>query len=234
MSGRGIPTIWGKRWGFPGIELLPAFQPFMVSFVMVMALVCMSFSLLMCYNELILKFKVQQKLSCLPSWTYLVLISLHHIPGLCSSSKGCTHDLDSKVSVQNAGDLSSSPGLGRSPGEGNSNPLQYYCLENPMDRGAWSATVYGVTKSQTELRDFIISLHSGSFPPISVSLVQVGFFFNELHKNFSLFLIDSQQFSCIYSFFLVFPCIWICSSVWFLQSILALYIKVVEFCILIL
>ena len=44
---------------------------------------------------------------------------------------------DGKASVYNAGDLGSSPGLGRSPGEGNGNTLQYYCLENPMDRGAW-------------------------------------------------------------------------------------------------
>ena len=44
---------------------------------------------------------------------------------------------DSKVSVYNAGDLGSSPGLGRSPGEGNGNPLHYYCLENPMDSGVW-------------------------------------------------------------------------------------------------
>ena len=44
---------------------------------------------------------------------------------------------DSKVSVYNVGDLGSIPGLGRSPGEGNGSPLQYYCLENPMDRGAW-------------------------------------------------------------------------------------------------
>ena len=44
---------------------------------------------------------------------------------------------DGKASVYNAGDLGSSPGLGRSPGEGNGNPLQYHCLENPMDRGAW-------------------------------------------------------------------------------------------------
>jgi len=44
---------------------------------------------------------------------------------------------DSKASVYNAGDPGSSPGLGRSPEEGNGNPLQYYCLENPMDRGAW-------------------------------------------------------------------------------------------------
>ena len=45
--------------------------------------------------------------------------------------------LDSKASVYNAEDLGSSPGLGRSPGEGNGNTLQDYCLENPMDRGAW-------------------------------------------------------------------------------------------------
>ena len=44
---------------------------------------------------------------------------------------------DSKASVYNAGDPGLSPGLGRSPGEGNGNPLQYYCLENAMDRGAW-------------------------------------------------------------------------------------------------
>jgi len=44
---------------------------------------------------------------------------------------------DGKASVYNAGDLGSFPGLGRSPGEGNGNPLQYYCLENSMDRGAW-------------------------------------------------------------------------------------------------
>ena len=44
-------------------------------------------------------------------------------------------------------------GLGRSPGEGNGNPLQYSCLENPMDRGAWRATVHGVAKSGTRLGD---------------------------------------------------------------------------------
>ena len=61
---------------------------------------------------------------------------------------------DGKASVYNAGDPVSSPGMGRSPGEGNGNPLQYYCLENPMDRGAWYTTVYGVTKSQTRLNNF--------------------------------------------------------------------------------
>jgi len=47
------------------------------------------------------------------------------------------------------GDTSSIPGLGRSPGEGNGNPLQYSCLENPMDRGAWWVTVHGVAKEST-------------------------------------------------------------------------------------
>ena len=56
----------------------------------------------------------------------------------------------------NAGDIrdkGSIPGSGRSPGEGNGNPLQYSCLKNPMARGAWWATVHGVAKSQTGLRD---------------------------------------------------------------------------------
>ena len=51
----------------------------------------------------------------------------------------------------NAGDLGSIPGSGRSPGEGNGKPLQYSCLKNSMDRGAWWATVHGVVKSQTRL-----------------------------------------------------------------------------------
>ena len=58
-----------------------------------------------------------------------------------------------KESACSAGDLGSIPGLGRSPLEGNGNPLQYSCLENPMDRGAWQATVHGVAKSWTRLRD---------------------------------------------------------------------------------
>ena len=58
------------------------------------------------------------------------------------------------MSACNAGDLGSIPGLGRSPGEGNGSPLQYSCLENPMDRGACWATVHGVAKSRTQLSDF--------------------------------------------------------------------------------
>ena len=56
---------------------------------------------------------------------------------------------DGKKSACNAGDLGSIPGLKRSLGEGNGNPLQYFCQENPMDRGAWRAIVHGVAESQT-------------------------------------------------------------------------------------
>ena len=63
--------------------------------------------------------------------------------------QGLPGGLDGKESAHNAGDLGLIPGLGRSPGGGHGNPLQYSCLENPMDRGAWRATVHGVTKSWT-------------------------------------------------------------------------------------
>ena len=59
---------------------------------------------------------------------------------------GFPHSWGGKESACNAGDLGSIPGSGRSLGEGHGNPLQYSCLENPMDRGAWWATVHGVTK----------------------------------------------------------------------------------------
>ena len=58
---------------------------------------------------------------------------------------------DGKESACNAEDTCSIPESGRSPGEGNGNPFQYSCLENPMDRGAWQATGHGVTKSQIQL-----------------------------------------------------------------------------------
>ena len=55
------------------------------------------------------------------------------------------------VNGGDAGDAGSISGSGRSPGGGNGNPLQYFCLGHPMDRGAWQVTVHGVTKSQTRL-----------------------------------------------------------------------------------
>ena len=67
----------------------------------------------------------------------------------CHSNNGLPRWLTDKESACQAGDLDLTPGLGRSPGEGNGNPLQYCCLGNPMDRGAWWATVHGVfAKSQ--------------------------------------------------------------------------------------
>ena len=60
--------------------------------------------------------------------------------------------LSDKESSCNAGYTGSVPGSGRSPGGGHSNPLLYCCLEYPMDRGAWQATVHGVAESQTQLK----------------------------------------------------------------------------------
>ena len=65
-------------------------------------------------------------------------------PRLTSESTGYAGD--------NARDRGSVPGTGRSPGGGHGNPLQYSCLENPMDRGAWQATVYMATKSRKQLK----------------------------------------------------------------------------------
>ena len=78
----------------------------------------------------------------------------------CSQNKknyikklGFPSSSDGKVSPCNAGDPGLIPGSGRSPGEGNGTPLQYCCLENSKDRGAWHAIVLGVAKSQTQLSD---------------------------------------------------------------------------------
>ena len=62
------------------------------------------------------------------------------------------------VNAGDTGDMGSISGLGRSPRRENGNPLQYFCLENPMDRGAWQATVHGVAKAQTQLSDFTFFL----------------------------------------------------------------------------
>ena len=78
---------------------------------------------------------------------FCYLVSIHYFPG---GSEG-------KKSACSTGDLGSIPGSGRSPGEGNGNPLQHTCLENSMDRGSWQATVHGVTKRVGH--DWVTSLH---------------------------------------------------------------------------
>ena len=81
-------------------------------------------------------------------------------------TNSCTSGSDHKESAGNAGDLCSVHGWRRSPGEGNGYPLQYSCLENPMDRGAWQATVHGVAKTQidwaTEHKFILGSCHGES------------------------------------------------------------------------
>ena len=66
---------------------------------------------------------------------------------------------ESACNAGDAGDPGSIPGSGRSPGGGHGNPLQYSCLENPMDRKAWQATVHGVAKSWTQLNPLSMHAH---------------------------------------------------------------------------
>ena len=77
-------------------------------------------------------------------WWYVIFVQL-------------ANGSDGKASDYNAGDPGSIPGSGRPPGEGNGNPLQYSCLENPMDGEAWWAIVHGVTKSRTRLSDLTLT-----------------------------------------------------------------------------
>ena len=74
--------------------------------------------------------------------------------GLIPIRLGFPGGLEGKASARNAGDPGSVPESGRPLGEGNDSPLQYSCLENPMDGGAWEAAVHGVAKSQTRLGNF--------------------------------------------------------------------------------
>ena len=84
---------------------------------------------------------------------------------------------DGKMSACNAGDPGSIPELGRSPGEGNGNPLQYSCLENSMDGEAWKDTVHGVAKSRTRLSDLGIWVLPGpGIEPMSSVLTDRSFY----------------------------------------------------------
>ena len=79
--------------------------------------------------------------------TVLFYITPNSLKGFLGGSDG----KESTFKESNVGDLGSIPGLRRSPGGGQGNPLQYFCLQNPMERRAWWATVHGVTKSWTQL-----------------------------------------------------------------------------------
>ena len=77
---------------------------------------------------------------------------------------GFPSGLDNKESTYNAGDLGSIPGLGRFPGGGHGNPVWYSSLENSMDGGAWWASVHGVSKSRTRLKQLSTVEHKGRYP----------------------------------------------------------------------
>ena len=94
--------------------------------------------------------------NCLASQVALVVKNLPATAG----------DVRGKVSI---------PGLGRSPGGGHGHPLQYSCRENPMDRGAWRATVHGVSKSRTWLKRLGTHAHTLSWLPFSLKS-KMGFF----------------------------------------------------------
>ena len=79
-------------------------------------------------------------------------------PVIPSEVQGFPGRSDGKASAYNAGDPGSIPGSGRSPGEGHGNPLQCSCLENPVDGGAWWATVHGIAKNQTRLSNFTFTV----------------------------------------------------------------------------
>ena len=102
------------------------------------------------------------------------------------------------MSAYNVGYPGSIPGLGRSPGEGNGNPLQYSCLENPMDRRAWQDSVHRVTKSRTQLSKFSFSLMTNE---VEHPVGHLYVFFGELFKFFAQFqklhyhfTVDLQEF----------------------------------------
>ena len=98
----------------------------------------------------------------------------------------------------NAGDLGSVTGSGRSPGEGNGNPLQHPCLGDPMDRGAWRATGHGVTKSQTRLSDQTTAKYSSTLLFCSLGCEII---FRDLHVlqkiTFSFMMSKIQVYFCL-------------------------------------
>ena len=107
--------------------------------------------------------------------------------------KGFLGGSDGKESACNSGDLGSIPRSGRSPGEGNGNPLQYSCLKNSMDRGIWWATVLGVINSQTQLSDFHSLTSYVSW--VCFNLISLNFLFKSLYFFFFFFCLVGRRWT---------------------------------------
>ena len=108
-----------------------------------------------------------------PFYSLLLLVPMFIIYAL-----GFPGGSEVKASACKGGDLGSIPGLGRSPGEGNGNPLQYSCLQNPVDGGAWWAIVHRVAKSQTWLNDLTFT-----FTLIDIKHFRNGYTLHRLEKK---------------------------------------------------
>ena len=89
-------------------------------------------------------------------------------------SGGCPGGSEGKESACSAEDPGLIPGLRRSPGEGHGNPLQYSCLENPIDRGAWRAIVHGIEKSHTQLSNEYFHQGTGDFKSVPLRSAENG------------------------------------------------------------
>ena len=120
-----------------------------------------------CFCLNLLPLKIQLHIISTPplldflSFCFFVLLcdSLSLFTNSSTVSKGFPGGSEVKASACNVGDLGSIPGSGRSPGEGNGNPVQYSCLENPVDGGAWWATVHGVAKSRSDTTEQATELY---------------------------------------------------------------------------
>ena len=122
----------------------------------------------------------QWELPQTPTTTYAQLPTSFYISSAFPGFPGGTVVTNLPDSTRNMRDTGLIPGLGRSPRIGNSNPLQYFCLENPIDREAWWATIHVVTKSQTWLSE-----HAYSFPSMFLSKVTFAKHFTNIMFTYS-------------------------------------------------